>query len=210
MTLRLHRFSVFMLIAALSLPTSGCAYSGGPIKGKVLEEGTDKPLADAIVVVRWQGTAFSFIESPTVCIHVESATTDKDGRYRIPAWRASVEPSGVRGIEPIVTPYKAGYQWPLRPPESLGGGVQYLRPFTGTREEQLKYLRSLSGKECGSRDDYARKLIPLYRALYDEAKSIAVTQEEKHIAGGLHYSLDRLELGEDASLKRLSAGEYEK
>lgn len=210
MNLKTHRFFGLMLIAAIALPTTGCAYSGGPVEGRVLEEGTDKPIPGAIVVARWQGTAFSFVESPTVCIHVETATTDKEGRYRIPFWHASAKPSGAHGIEPIVTAYKAGYQWPTRLPKSLSGGDQYLRTFTGSREERLNYLRSLSGQECGSRNDYVKKLIPLYRALYEEARTIAVTPEEKHIAGGLHYSLDRLEVGEEESLKRLSAGEYEK
>ena len=107
-----------------------------------------------------------------------------------------------------VDAYKPGYGFPSK--LSQMKGIEYLAPFKGTREERLDYIRSLSGKECGARNDYAKKLIPLYRALYEEAQAIAVTPKEKHIAGGLHYSLDRLEIGEEESLRRLSAGEYEK
>jgi hypothetical protein len=188
MNLYPRRFLAFVSIAALSLSSTACAYSGGPIEGKVLEEATDKPIAGAIVVVRCEGTAFSFVESPTVCIHVESATTDKDGRYRIPAWRASAKPWSVHGIEPIVTAYKAGYQWPKRPPKSLGDEVQYLTPFRGTRGRRLEFLeRVLDATRCGSQNDSEKNLHALFFGMYEEAKGIAVSRDDAEIVDTLRY-----------------------
>lgn len=97
------------LVASL-LPLQACAYWGGPLAGRVLEEGTRKPIACAIVVARWQGTAFSFVDTHTVCMQVETAVADGQGRYHIPFWRKSPEPAGVRNLEPDIVAYKASYE----------------------------------------------------------------------------------------------------
>jgi len=39
----------------LAIPLTACALSGEAIEGRVLEEGTNKPIPGAIVVVRWIG-----------------------------------------------------------------------------------------------------------------------------------------------------------
>lgn len=181
MILRPTRIPTFLLIAAMVLPALGCAYSGGPVKGRVLDEEMNTPVADAIVVVIWQGTAFSFVESPTVCIHVETATTDKDGRYRIPFWHASTEPSGVRGIQPYVAAiYKQSYQRSTRMPDSLGGGDQYLKQFKGTKEERMEYLsRLIQSTGCPNAGSSNRNHFEMYKAIYDEAKPLAVTPKDQ-------------------------------
>ena len=206
------KFLRLMFLLVASLPLAACALSGEAIEGRVLEEGTNKPIAGAIVVVRWMGDTTSgswLVESRTSCYHVETATTDGQGSYRTKPWRQPQHKDYTVKFNRIaIDAYKPGYGFPDK--LSRTTEVEYLSPFKGTREARLDYLRSLSGKECGSQHDYAKKLIPLYRALYEEARAIAVTPIEKHIAGGLHYSLDRLEVGEVESLKRLGAGEYEK
>lgn len=215
MILRPTRIPTFLLIAAMVLPALGCAYSGGPVKGRVLDEEMNTPVADAIVVVIWQGTAFSFVESPTVCIHVETATTDKDGRYRIPYWRASTEPSGVRGLEPYVAGvYKVGYQRSTRRmPDDLGGGDQFLRPFKGTRVERFKSIR-ISGVNCGNAGESNRNLIPLYRTIYEQLNALAETKEEKYDANAYLNKIEEIELPyEEASRRdeeRLKRIRYEK
>jgi hypothetical protein len=125
------------LILMCSLPLSACAYPGGPIAGSVLEEGTNKRIAGAIVVARWQGDAFSLVHTQTVCLHVELATTDRQGRFRIPGWRKDTEPKGVRNLTSILTVYKAGYEvvGPASEP-----GIFYLTPFAGTKADRLERL----------------------------------------------------------------------
>lgn len=204
-----------LLALMLVFPLAACGYTGDSVDGQVLEAGTRAPIAGAIVVVIWQGTAFSFVESPTVCIHVETATTDKDGRYRIPYWRASTEPSGVRGLEPYVAGvYKVGYQRSTRRmPDDLGGGDQFLRPFKGTRVERFKSIR-ISGVNCGNAGESNRNLIPLYRTIYEQLNALAETKEEKYDANAYLNKIEEIERPyEEASRRdeeRLKRIRYEK
>ena len=75
---------IFALL--LTLPFSACALSGEPVNGKVLEEGTETPIPDAIVVVRWQGRVSSLVDSHGVCVHVDSTVSDSQGRYKFTQW----------------------------------------------------------------------------------------------------------------------------
>lgn len=198
----MKRLRMIPLMFAL-IPLAACAYWGGPIEGRVLEEGTDKPISGAIVVVRWQGTAFSFVESPTVCIHVETTTTDKDGRYRIPFWHASAEPPGVHGIEPIVTAYKAGYQWPTRLPKSLGGGDQYLAPFRETREERLQFIQHISSATgCTNAGNSIKNTLPFAEAIYQEALQLAESKEDKQLLDYLLSDVEVARYGYEEAQKR--------
>lgn len=187
-----------MLATMSVIPLIACAYSGGPVEGTVLEEGVGKPIPDATVVVRWEGTAFSFAHTQSVCIHVESAITDDKGHFRIPAWRASVQPAGVHDLKPLVTVHKPGYEEYRAPgyvrTEAFKQNIRYLKPFTGGREERLEYL-SRAAVSCSHVKEIEIKLLPLYKALYEEANSIAVTKEEKIKA--LHHlkDIEKLELG---------------
>ena len=63
------------------------------MRGLVLEEGSDKPIAGAIVVARWKGVA-AFTTS--VCFHVESTETNEKGEYFFPAWRNDTQWAGVQ------------------------------------------------------------------------------------------------------------------
>lgn len=190
----------------VSLPLAACALSGDAVKGRVLEEGTHKPIPGAIVVVRWQGRVSSFVDSQGVCYHVETATTDEQGNYQTKAWSQKQDYS-VKFDHLSVDAYKPGYGLPGRP--SQVSEIARLAPFKGTRGERLEYLKNMIGNECGAREDYAQKLIPLYRSLYEEARSISVTKEDKKVVRTLHYSIDRLELGNDEADKKLFGREYE-
>ncbi len=172
------KLSLSLVLLVSLLPLTACAYSGGPLEGKVLEEGTNKPISGAIVVARWQGDAFSFVDSPTVCIHVESTTTDNEGRYHLPAWRAKAEPAGVHNIEPILIAYQPGYGLPTVPSQKRENVL--LKPFAGTRGERLEYLgRVISSTSCGSAGASYKNLYRLRRAVYEEAIALAQTPEEK-------------------------------
>ena len=173
-------------------------------QGQVVDLGTHKPIPGAIVTWRWQETVSMIADSQTTCSHIESAVTDSQGRYQLPTWK---------GYEPtFIDAYKPGYVESIEyisTQQKINRYVYLLEPFRGTTKERVEYLRNQTGKECGSRDDYAPKLIPLYRALYEEARSIAVIPEDKHSVGGIHYSLDTLELGYEEATKELTKGVYE-
>lgn len=185
-----------MLAMCLAAPLAACALSGGAIEGRVLEEGTNKPIPGAIVVVRWHGRVSAFVDSHGVCYHVEMATTDEQGRYQTKPWRQPRE--YMVSFDHIdADAYKPSYGRPRKLSQVME--IEYLAPFIGTREEGLKFLETFGGMQCGKAEDYAPKLIPLYKAIYEEARLLAVTKEEKKRAIALLRELDEMEFGYDKS-----------
>lgn len=198
----LGRCLSLLLVVLGAAPLAACAYSGGPVEGHVREEGSDRPIPGAIVIVRWQGSAFSFVESPTVCIHVELATTDEQGRFRTSAWRAEVEPAGVRHLTASVVAHKTGYEWSnvLAKTEE----IQYLKPSTQSRAERLDYLsRVSSATRCGEAGASGRNLLMLKKALHEEAKQIAVTAQDRDAVETLLFGVESLEFGSMEALRRM-------
>lgn len=189
-----------ILLILTLLPLTACGLSSDPIEGQVLEAGTKKPLAGAIVVIRWEGTSSQIAESKTVCYHVETATTDAQGNYRTPAWRKFKLTGEFMGLgftpgAKDITAYKPGYSehWPAGydRTEDYKKNVRYLEPFKGTGDERLKYLMNLSyGADCYGANE--KPLFALQKALYQEAKRLAVTPQDqdgvqriKHRAAGV-------------------------
>lgn len=202
MSTRIVRCLSLLLMVLGATPLAACAYSGGPVEGRVFEEGSNKPIPGAIVIVRWQGTAFSFVESPTVCIHVESATTDDQGRFRTPAWRAEVEPAGVRHLTPSIVAHKPGYEWSAVLADKEG--VQYLKRSTQERAERLDYLsRVSSATRCGEAATSQKNLLALKKALYEEARQIATTTPDRDTVETLLFGLESLEFGSMEALRRM-------
>src|SRR3990172_7500957 len=163
------------------LPLTACALSGDAIEGRVLEEGTGKPIPDAIVVVRWEGRVSSLADSHGVCVHVDSMVSDSQGRYKFTRWSKSSKVGPVFNVKSIVTAYKPGYELSQEyfDKQTYRKNIYPLKLFAGTREQRLEYLLKFIGMECGPYEEYRKKLIPFYKALYEEAKSIAVTGEDK-------------------------------
>jgi hypothetical protein len=194
------RTLLLLVISMLLAPLTACALSGQALEGQVLEAATKKPLLDSLVVARWQGTYSAIAETKTVCYHVETATTDVEGRYRTPAWSAKSKGPFFSPETVIITAYKLGYQ-STRVQRTKG--VTYLQPFAGTREERFKYLERVFGASgCGTNDGSDKNSIPFMRALYDEAKSIAQTQEEKRMLEFFLYAIEKLEIGFEQAEKR--------
>jgi len=190
------------LLLVLLLPLQACAtFAGSDVEGQVLEEGANKPVAGAIVIVRWAGSTAAFVESRSVCVHVESTTSDVQGNYHTKSWVAQSEMASTpfTQVAPVPTAYKPGYVY-VRKQDN----VIYLKPFTGGRGERIKYLSRLSGvARCGESGDSKKNLLPLYRALLDEAKSIAnTTVEEKKTVEFLLYELEIIEVGYEQATKR--------
>lgn len=169
-----HSLFRFITMFVCALPLAACAVSGSGIEGQVVEEGTNKPVSGAIVIARWHGTASMLVDSRTVCVHVESATTDDQGRFRFSRWYQTPK-FIVSGVQPTVTAYKPGYEGKL-----FEEKIYHLKPFTGTRGERFQSLwRVVSATGCSSAGRTRRNLYPLYKAVYEEAKPLATTDEEK-------------------------------
>ncbi|MCE9551685.1 MAG: hypothetical protein K8R50_11935 [Betaproteobacteria bacterium] len=202
-----------MLVMFVLSPLSACGLSNGPIEGQVFEAGTHKPIAGAIVIVRWHGTySIPFADTSSSCYHVETATTDAQGHFKTPAWTEKSKGFLFSGDYWVINMYKSDYQ-EYRPPSFINSdeykkNVRFMEPFKGTREGRLEFLAGQRGKECGPRDAYVKKLLPFYRELYNEAKVNAKTSNDTKIVDSLHYSLDDLELGTNEANNKQTQGEY--
>jgi hypothetical protein len=96
---------------------------------------------------------------------------------------------------------KAGYQWPRRAPERLSGGDQYLKLFTGTREERFKANR-IAGIKCPNAESSKHNLIPLYKAIYEQLATLALTKDEKFYANSYLNAIEEIELPEEEATRR--------
>lgn len=189
---------MFWLIALLS-PLTACAttLSSEPIQGQVLEEGTNKPILGAIVVVLWKGTIGTIGHGRTICYHVETATTDNQGSYQTQAWKKPSPYGDIANRHWVPAAYKSGY-------ESVRYGYKgtvHLKPFVGTREERLKVIRTAS-VGCGSAGESEKNLLPLYRVLHEQAQQLAVTKQDRLIVNALLHEIDMIELPYADVLKR--------
>lgn len=196
------------VFAVLLFPLTACALSGKALEGQVLEESTKKPIPDAIVVAHWIGTAFSFVESPTVCVHVMVTTTDAEGKYHFPFWHKESPITGVRDVHEVITAYKSGYEAYLPPgygrTEEYRKNIRYLKPFTSGREERLRYLERVeqSTRVCRSPEAGEKNLLPFYQALYEEAKSLAETKKDLKVVDGFLAGIEIIELGYKEGMRR--------
>lgn len=178
-----------MLVLVL-VPLAGCAatLSGKLVDGQVLEEGTNKPIPGAIVVVLWKGTIGTIGHGSTVCYHVETATSNEQGRYQTPAWKKPSPYGDIAHRQWVAMAYKPGY-------ELAGGkkGEVVLKAFNGAQEERLKYLRRINrATSCGSAGESEKNLYSLRKAVYEEAKQIAKTDFEKYVAVGFEQDVNSL------------------
>lgn len=196
---------VFMGVMLL-LPLQACALSGGPLQGKVMEEGTEKPIAGAIVVARWQGHLASWGHGKTVCYHVLSTTSDENGDYRLPAWKKDITEDWQKNIRPetvLIDAYKPGYGLPTAPSQKRG--VVSLKSFIGTPGERIEYLlRVSSATRCGTTDESEKNLLPLKKTLYREATAIASSKEDQEKVETLLFGLESLEFGSVEALNRMT------
>jgi hypothetical protein len=193
-----------LILALLFLAVSACASRGSvdttkseSINGKVLEQGTDKPIAGAIVAVLWTA---HLGYTGQICYHVETATTDALGVYYIPAWQRPSPYGDLPSGRLDMMAYKPDYEflYPqeihyLAPPSAL-----YVRPFKGTVAERMDYL-SRAAVSCSDKKEIERKLLPLFKALYREAEQLAVTKDEKLKSLYRLRDIEELELGTDTA-----------
>ena len=151
-----------------------------PVAGTVRDFATGKGLADAHVVLHWNGT-FGIGHGATMCYAVKSTTTGQHGNYLLGPGTLS-GPIGPFDSEPEVYVYKPGYYRPAGAASQFRGiDEDDLVKFTGSEAERLAYLEELAARlHCG-RDD--SNLLPVFEAVYREAATLKVTgsQQDKVI-----------------------------
>jgi len=201
----MNRLFLTILSSLLLLPLTACGLSSGSVSGKVLEEGTDKPIDGAIVIVRWKGYVSAIVDAQTVCVHVESATTDKRGNYKVSGWSKPSTMGPVFNVKPVVSAYKVGYGLPGNPAQK--DEDVYLAPFKGTSGERLEYLKRIHGAiSCGAQDESEKNMLPFLKALHGEAKSYEDSRKlapyEMSLPQSIQYEIDKIELGFEEAGKR--------
>lgn len=169
-------------MATLALSLGACAHSGGPIEGRVVEDGTNRAVPGAIVVAFWQGSTFELVESHTVCYHVESASTDTQGVYRIPRWSGTTS-FFVSDPQVHVFAYYPGYLWNGRILTGVKDETTFVvKSATGSGAERFKTLSQLFGIFGGCSSATAgmsfKALLPLKSEIYKEMKSLAKSPAE--------------------------------
>lgn len=169
--------ALVLLVLLPACAPSHDTLTGKAFEGRVLEQSTGQPIADAIVVALWIGDLPGIADSRTVCYHVLSTTADAEGHFRFAAWekqavdwQRKVKPEYVR-----LTAYRRDYEFA----ETTADKRVYLRKFSGTQGERLRYLLQLaSWASCHGAGD-ERPAFPFYKSLYDEAKRLASTEEDR-------------------------------
>lgn len=192
---------VVTLVGAIAL--AACSVGGvyPPKSGQVLDWQTKKPIAGAIVVATWQGYVPAIVERQHECYHVETATADEQGRFRIPFHAEG--PSILIDTYRQYSAYKAGYRVTIDERGRLRGnyekdGVLYLQRDQRSIDERIDFLFKILGtSDCGTGEG-RKNLYPLYISLYEEARSIARTDEQSKKADGLKTWADAIREGRDS------------
>ena len=179
----------FAAITALLATLCGCSFTGGPVSGRVLDVETRKPVAGAIVVVRWEGSISSLVDSQSTCFHVETVTSDSEGIYQIPRWWQSPKLRLMFGGAAVAEAYKPGFESAhANENESNASPANvYLKSFAGTNAERFAYIseRVFSGMNCLDAGDSQRNLFALFGAAFQEAKRLAVADQQRKTLEGL-------------------------
>ncbi|BCO30780.1 hypothetical protein TspCOW1_08830 [Thiohalobacter sp. COW1] len=193
-----------MVMFALLWPLLSCAASGGPVEGVVVVAETGKPIEGAIVVARWTAQLNQIADSSTMCYHVETTTTDSEGRYLIERWRSSHPPMLQQLFmfdrEVHVTVYAKGYRMPNR----LKKDRVTMVPHGVGGIKRLSYLKKLSNAtHCGEAVDSKMNLLLFKQSLYDEARELASSREGNDIVETLLFGVESLSVGSDKALENM-------
>ena len=177
----------FSIFAATGFVVASCSFVGGPVSGPVLDADTGKPIADAIVVVSWASDPIG-PWAPTICFHIETATSDRDGYYQVPMWW-NTPPALMLGSARVSDAYSANYEavHSHTPEAKARPDDVYMKRFAGSDGERLEYIRSrvFSGMSCLGAGASRRNLFVLHRAAIHEAKRLIVSAEQAKIIDGL-------------------------
>lgn len=173
--------------AALYPSVSACSPLGVGYSrvGQVLDWDTKRPVAGAVVVAVWEGRESTLVDSQWSCYHVETAVTERDGKFQLPTYLDKNVFASKKVVE--ITVFKAGHvDTTDRHSQSRGKervGAYYVEKDSRPREQRFQYLRSLSGiTQCAGAGDSRRNFYPFLMALYREALSLARTRGEREMA----------------------------
>lgn len=190
-----------ILVALLSFTAMSACQSGDTgaraIHGVVLEKGSNKPLAGAIVKVDWHGISQDFGGHGSGCFYVDTAVTDAQGRFVVPAWRFSEQRRKIGPVkflnnagEPRIyfRGYKETYELSgmrIRVDEN-GVGTYLMEPDMSTPAQRMELLHAYS-HACSGAGPYQNSMRILYFALLDEGQGLATTKDHQTMLEGWRW-----------------------
>jgi hypothetical protein len=199
-TLTINRFTLIGWALALAGLLIGCETSGrqpqfteAQTHRQVVDKDTGSGIPGAIVAFKWiENQGFSMGGSNTACTHVAMLHTDDQGRYTIPNWRGQTLGASA--------PYKPGYS-EVNDPVAWNQGIDYMKRSVGsTRQRYEELFRIINTFQCDEAEE--RNLLELYRAFYDEARSIAKNREDALLADRFLIRVDAAMFGSDEASRR--------
>lgn len=176
----LNRYLQLPLLLWAAVCLSSCAdglllpapsFGDGSISGRVIEEGTGRPIDGAIVAVYWDGVIP--IAGSQACFHMETAVSGPDGAFHTAAWSF---PHAVYYTEHDMRyeVYKEGFSFHQR---SFLGATLELIPFAGSRDDWLRELLRLSTQYCSGYPSSG--FAAMKQAIGDEVEKLIRTPEER-------------------------------
>jgi hypothetical protein len=197
-----YRFMKLSWGLALAILLTGCVtqfdgpdYTEAQVHRQVIDKDTGNAIPGVIVAFKWtENRGFSPGGSHTACAHVAMLHADDQGRYIISKWHGEY-PGTFR-------PYKAGYS-EFYDPVARKQGIDYMKRSTGSTQERYDELDNTLGTlSCNSSED--KNLLELYRATYEEARSIVRTEKDALRADSFLIPVDAAMFGSDEASKRVT------
>jgi hypothetical protein len=172
-----------LVLAALCAATSGCLLpvrSAPGVEGRVVEAGSGRPLAGAVVVVRFDGRHGDLIPDPPDRDRLGHAElrTDADGRFRV---ERHFSPGLAlwpyfEGEARVLSVLADGYRCPR--PQKVAPGVPIelsLAPAADRRDQRG------SCRPVAARPGEAAAYMAGWRALFDETESDQALQDRRRV-----------------------------
>lgn len=155
-----------------------CGITGPSVSGVVTDAETGEPIEGAFVAATSLGVINMIVHSQSTCDWVESAVTDKNGKYRIPRWWSlqSWIPLFERRVD--VMTYKSGYHYGDNP--RIDTFDVTMKKNTAPYPERFAELKQLALRaSCDGARNTEKSLYPFFKAMTEDAAKYATTDEER-------------------------------
>lgn len=175
-----QNWNFVVLLTLLSICLAGCASEPAKFwpekSGRVLDYKTKETIKDVYVLALWEGVG-GVAGPQTRCYHVESAKTDEKGEFTIPEFHEGFG-DGFLGSRYVALYFYAPNYFEPKYSKSYEHNIFYLEKFMGTAEERFSFIAG-GWPGCHDAGESRRNAYAFHKAIYEEAKSLAKSNEEK-------------------------------
>ena len=192
-----RRSKAVLIVAALVVAVAGASrflphkLYGERVAGRVVDADSGNPIAGAHVALFWESPiephGFTAHNSRDICFHAAATISDSQGRFSIAPWREWSRYS-VESHDPIAIVYARGYtprqivmyEGEFRPPIERPNERFALQRFSGSVDERLNVMwTGIANHGCSYGGESQKSLFPMLRAMYEEARQLAMTPSHR-------------------------------